>query len=183
MSSNKEGLKKPPNIVNNAFDASNHLTDSSSEKSVSPLWKQYTRGYIACHFHFTTTVGESFHSHDLCADFQVPTGPSEEEFFSTGPFKRFSREAEHGGLNKDWCKHLVFVSVREISEDGKDALSAPSLVRLRSLDDCPVRRRDFAESFPLLAEPLASVLDRELNPLSLPAWLGHTDVAQIQLPE
>jgi hypothetical protein len=58
-----------------------------------------------------------------------------------------------------------------------------SLVGLRRVDDCPVRRRDFAEMYPLVGEPLASLLNRELNPVSFRLRFRHPDVTAVQLPE
>src|SRR5215210_2886144 len=94
-------LRQLGDILDNAFDAGNHLADSSGEKNVSPLWKQYIRGHVACHCHLTTTVGGSSRSHDLCADFQVPSRPSEEELLDAGTLERSTLEPEHGGPNKD----------------------------------------------------------------------------------
>ena len=179
-------LGQSGDIFNNAFDADNYLVDSPDNRNVLPLWKQYVRGYVACHFHLRTTVGgEVGHSYDLCADFQVLRGVLDEvhSLETLSVFKGSSFKGQYSAPNKDWCQQLVFISVGRVAEDTKDALSIPSLVRLRRVDDCPLRTRDFAKSFPLLENPLASILNRELNPSSLPARLGHSNVAQMQLPE
>jgi hypothetical protein len=43
--------------------------------------------------------------------------------------------------------------------------------------------RDFAEMFPLVREPLAGVLNRELNLLGFSGGPADSDVVAVQLPE
>jgi hypothetical protein len=46
----------------------------------------------------------------------------------------------------------MLIVVGEVAQKSK---KTPSVVRLRPVEDYPVRRRDFLESFPSLGEPLA----------------------------
>lgn len=182
----QEGWKQLHKVVNHALDTSDHVVDCRDDRDVSPLWKHYVRGYVACHLHLETTVGgEILHSHELCIDFQVlPLGWEHlRPFERTGAFEGAPFNGQYCGPGKNWCENLVFISVGKLAKETEGALPIPSLVGLRTLDDCPLTVRDFAEAFPLLGEPLASTLNRELNAVGFPSWFRHSDVAKIELPE
>jgi hypothetical protein len=173
------------------FDALNyesngleHDVNAANDASIQ-LCEAYVRRDVACHFHLRIYIGGKGHSHDLCADFQA-SGRLGDSQWSGGPIKGdpFVVEGQYVRGKQQWVEHLVFVPVGEVAEgsDGPTRVVA-SWVGLRTVNDCPVRRRDFVEMHPLVREPLATVLNRELNPLSLSPALGNLDVTAVELPE
>ena len=125
-------------FVDYPLNASNHLVDSTHDY-IAPLWKQYVRGQVACHFHLATTIGKSPHAHDLCADFQVWARPSEEERMLAGARERPALKVNHGGLKKDWCQHSVanlIITPRSAetagSWSGAEGIRTPDLRRAKA---------------------------------------------------
>jgi hypothetical protein len=52
-----ELLEAHRNIVNDIFDCGEYAADSVNNRSI-PMWKQYLRGHVACHFHIRFGYGE-----------------------------------------------------------------------------------------------------------------------------
>jgi hypothetical protein len=101
------------------------------------FWEAYFWGRVACHLHMRIAKRGQRGTCNLCADFEVFRGMPEVEFeVLSGTW--FELESA-GGYKYGGC-HPVFVSVGEDSENGECvSLGIASSVRLKALDDCPMR--------------------------------------------
>ena len=172
------------NSVKHVRNARDHGINSAHHAKV-PLWQKYARGHIACHLHLGVYVRSVGHTHYLCADFQAADGLRGVMLHADGVRQEEERiPLEHTRSPQHWVERLVFVPVRESLQDSEGLLSGVrSLVGLRVLDRCPARRRDFAEQFPLVREPLAGVLNRELHAFVHPLGFGDPEVAATERPK
>ena len=90
-----------------------HLVDPDDEL-VTPLWKAYVGGRVACHFHFVVHVRGESASHNLCADFQLllmQPGVLEANGGIGDVVQLPALEGDERGGNKEWVEHSVFVPV------------------------------------------------------------------------
>jgi hypothetical protein len=178
-----EPLKFGFDAINDEPYGVDHNIYAANKRRVE-LWEAYCRKDVACHFHLRIYIGRKGHSHDLCADFQALRGVGDSQWRGGAVGGNRVGKADHHRGQQRWVEHLVFVPVGEVAEGfDSPARVVRSVVGLRAVNDCPLRRRDFVEMYPLVREPLASVLNRELNPLGFPFRLRDSDVVTVELPE
>lgn len=173
------------NVIDNTTYTLNHLVDAADNLQVS-LGEAYARNQIACHWHLGIYIREKGHLHNLCADFQAlrPSVPLPGIVGERVSGFNFHRKMELVGLGQQGCENPVLIRVGEVAEDSEGVrVGVWSTVRLRVTDDCPLRGRDFAEMYPLVREPLATILNRELNLPGFPVGLGNPDMVTVKLPE
>lgn len=157
---------------------------------ITPLWKAYVRGDVACHFHLVINVRGVQAPCNLCADFQALIEPRGLDVSRGDALKRRSVKKDVASPNKDWIKHSVFVPVRESLENRKGVKrrnsrewrrAVHSIVGLRPLDICPVSRRDFAVGV-RACDATAFLLDREFDQSAMFFDLGSSVVVEDKLP-
>ena len=177
-------LKFGSDIPDDELYGVDHHVNAAYDSGVQ-LWEAYVRRNVACHFHLCIYIGGEGHSHDLCADFQA-LGRSRNSQPSGG--------AAHGNLicvegnrcrgKQWWVEHPVFVPIGEVAEgfDGSTRM-VRSVVGLRSVNDCPLRKRDFVEMHPLVNERIAVVLHRELNLFAQPLCFLDAEIVRAQRKE
>ncbi len=184
----REGLQEWCDSFYYPVDGSNHYADTQNHRGVH-LWKLYGWGDVACHFHLRVYFAGQSHSHSLCADFQVavPQGtlPAVGELEIGGACSQGSViKLNIGGSQQQGVECPVFVLVGKFSKGSEGTPGrVRSIVGLRDVNNCPVSPWDFAEMYPLVGEPVATVLNRELDPLCFSPRLRNPDVVAIELPE
>ena len=151
------------------------------------LGELYLRGDVACHFHLSVYFAGQSHSHDLCADFQVAvpqrtlSAVGELEIGGGLGGQGFVVKVNHGGSQQEGVECPVFVLVGEFPEGSqRSTRGVRSIVGLRDVDNCPLRPWDFSEMYPLVREPLATVLNRELNLVAQAFRLGDAKVVDTE---
>jgi hypothetical protein len=176
-------LKFSLDALNNEPYGVDHNVYAANERGVH-LWEAYCRKDVACHFHLRIYIGRKGHSHDLCADFKELGGVRDSQWRSGAMGWNRVGKADHHRGQQRWVEHLVFVPVGEVAE-GFDSSTrvVRSIVGLRAVNDCPLRKRDFVEMYPLVREPILGVLNRELDLFGLSRGPGNSDVVAVELPE
>jgi hypothetical protein len=145
----------------------------------APLWQQYARGAVACHFHLGVYFRREGYLHNLCADFQrFPRGEPPLRSVGAGPsVPKLPGVSERSGMELYWVECPVFVPVGEVAERGEGAVrGVRSVVGLRPVDDCPLSEWDFAEMYPLIDKRLGVILNRELNLFAQGLGPGDSEV-------
>jgi hypothetical protein len=174
-------LEFGPDIPDDELYGVDHHVNAANDPGVQ-LSEAYIRRDVACHFHLGVYIGGKGHSHDLCADFQALWGLGGSETpdgaVNGNPILV---DAEYRSGTQRWVEHPMFVPVGEVAEgfDGSTRM-VRSLVGLRATNDCPLRKRDFVEMSPLLREPLASVLNRELDLIAQPFGFPNAEMVTAQ---
>jgi hypothetical protein len=178
-----EPLKFGFDAINDEPYGVDHNIYAANKRGVE-LWEAYCRKDVACHFHLRIYIGRKGHSHDLCADFQALGGVGDSQWRSGTMGRNRVGKADHHRGQQRWVEHLVFVPVGEVAEGfDSSARVVRSVVGLRAVNECPLRRRDFVEMYPLVREPVLSILNRELDLFGFSRGLGNSDVVAVELPE